>query len=108
MQKKLTKLPGENRKLHALRGPTLGTRDIRQYFVSFMDTYLCQCLSRNELENIPKFKRTAMQGTWESWTRRWEETDLKEGLILFRGFDFSYLNTKNKITVSQVHRQVLK
>lgn len=49
-----------------------------------------------------------MQGTWESWTRRWEETDLKEGLILFRGFDFSYLNTKNKITVSQVHRQVLK
>ena len=50
MQKKPTKLPRENRKLHVLCGPTLGTRDIKQYFVSFMDTYLCQCLPRNELE----------------------------------------------------------
>ena len=79
MQKKLTKLPRENRKLHVLCGPTLGTRDIRQYFVSFMDTYLCQRLSGNELENIPKFKRTAIQGTWESWTRRWEENRSEGG-----------------------------
>ena len=102
MQKKLTKLPRENRKLHVLCGPTLGTRDIRQYFVSFMDSICVSAFQEMNWKTYLNSRGQLFKERGRAGPGDGRKTDLKEGLILFRGFDFSYLNTKNKITVSQV------